>query len=148
MPYTNAALLESLRLSSLAYTGLPRYATDDLKIGSYTIPKGTTVFAFFYHCHHDPQRFPDPDVFKPERFIDRSGNFINDDKVTPFGTGKRACLGQSLAEKQFFIFFAAMIQQFEFRPAPGFKLPSYNDTHPVSLLRNVQDYKVVLRKRS
>jgi cytochrome P450 len=147
MPYTSAALLESFRVSSLAFTGVPRCALEDLKIGSYTIPKDTTVMGFFYYCHHDPKNYADPDVFKPERFIDKSGNFVYDEKIIPFGTGKRFCLGQSLAEKEFFIFFTALIQQFEFRPAPGVELPSYHDIHPFALLRVVPPYQVVIKKR-
>ena len=147
MPFTNAVLQESFRVSSLSFASLPRHALQPLQIGAYTIPKGATVMAAIYHVHHDPKHYKDPDVFNPNRYIDESGKFVTDERVIPFGTGKRACLGQTLAEKQFFIFFAALVQQFEFLPAPGVALPSYVDIYPKGLLRKVQPYEVVLKKR-
>ena len=95
----------------------------------------------------DPKHYKNPNVFNPDRFIDDSGKFIFDEKVMPFGTGKRYCLGQSLAEKEFFLFFTALVQQFEFKPAPGLELPSYSDIYPKSLIRTVPPYQTVLRKR-
>jgi cytochrome P450 len=59
---------------------------------------------------NDPERFPDPHRFDPERFV-KSGKFFPDERVVPFGVGKRACLGQSLAEKQLYLFFAGILQQ-------------------------------------
>ena len=53
-----------------------------------------------------------------------------------FGLGKRYCLGQSLAEKEFFIFFTALMQQFDFKHAPGTTLPSYIDIYPGKNLMN------------
>ena len=148
MPYTNAVLLESLRVGSLAYLGIPHQALEDIKIGSYTIPKGTTVLGSLYHAMHDAKYFNEPDVFNPSRFIDDAGNFVNNEKVIPFGQGKRVCLGQSLAEKEFFIFFTGLFQQFEIRHAPGTTLPSYIDIFPKeALVRNVAPYQVILKKR-
>ena len=43
MPYTNAVLLESLRVGSLAYLGVPHYALEDVKVGQYVIPKVTNL---------------------------------------------------------------------------------------------------------
>jgi cytochrome P450 len=147
MPFTNAVLQESFRVSSLAYSGVPRSAQADIQVGSYTIPKGATVTAFLYHVHHDPKYYKDPKTFNPSRFIDASGNFINDERVIPFGIGKRFCLGQSLAQKEFFIFFTGLVQQFEFKQAPGTVLASYSDIYPPGFLRNVPPYEVVLKKR-
>ena len=148
MPYTNAVLLESLRVGSLAYLAIPHQALEEIKIASYTIPKGATVLSCLYLAMHDPKLFKDPDTFNPSRFIDEQGNFVNDEKVIPFGLGKRYCLGQSLAEKEFFIFFTGILQQFDISLAPGTELPSYIDVFPLeALIRNVAPYQVVLKKR-
>ena len=148
MPYTSAVLLESMRVGSLAYLGLPHHALEEIKIGSYTIPKGATVMGSLYHAMHDPMLFQNPDIFDPTRFIDENGKFVNDEKVIPFGLGKRYCLGQSLAEKEFFIFFAGLLQQFEIRHAPGTILPSYIDINSKQMLiRNAPPYKIILKKR-
>jgi cytochrome P450 len=62
-----------------------------MQIGQYAIPKGTTVFAFLYNIHHDPKYYKDPKKFNPDRFIDGSGKFVLDERIIPFGIGKRAC---------------------------------------------------------
>jgi cytochrome P450 len=103
--------------------------------------------AFLHQIHHNPEFFDDPKTFNPSRFIDESGKFVPDHRVIPFGTGKRFCLGQSLAEKEFFIFFAALMQQFEFKPVPGIELPDYKNIYPQSLMKNVPPYEVVIKKR-
>jgi cytochrome P450 len=76
------------------------------------------------------------------------GKFVSNDKVIPFGVGKRLCLGQSLAEKEFFIFMTSLLQRFDFRHDPGSTLPSYIDIrHPISLLRTPPSFKVILQNR-
>ena len=76
------------------------------------------------------------------------GNFIHDEKVVPFGVGKRDCIGKTLAEKQLFIFVTGLLQQFHFRPVPGTALPSYIDIFPrIAMLRTAPDFKVILTKR-
>ena len=148
MPYTSAVLQESMRVGSLVYLGVPHRALEEIKIGSYTIPKGATVMSSLYHSMHDHKLFKNPEMFDPTRFIDENGKFVHDEKVIPFGVGNRYCLGQSLAEKEFFIFFTGLLQQFEIRHAPGTVLPSYIDINPKqSMIRNAPPYKVILKKR-
>jgi cytochrome P450 len=68
--------------------------------------------------------------------------------VIPFGIGKRYCLGQSLAEKEFFIFATGLIQQFQFNPDPGSTLPSYVDIFPTfSMARPPPPFKVIIKKK-
>jgi hypothetical protein len=69
--------------------------------------------------------------------------------VIPFGLGKRDWIGQTLAEKQLFLFVTGLLQQFQFRPVPGTALPSYIDIFPrFSMLRSAPEYKVILTNRS
>jgi cytochrome P450 len=111
------------------------------------LPKGATVISFLYGIHHDPEFYDDPKVFRPSRFIDSSGGFVRDDRVMPFGIGKRSCLGQSLAEKEFFLFFAALVQHFRFLPDPATALPSYSEIYPKSVIRVAPAYNVILERR-
>ena len=68
--------------------------------------------------------------------------------MIPFGIGKRVCLGQSLAEKEFFIFFSALLQKFRFRHAPGVTLPSYIDIFPeTAVMRTAPEFEVILDNR-
>ncbi len=102
-----------------------------------------------YVFRWDPKHFKNPGLFNPDRFLDDQGQFVNDDHVIPFSIGKRYCLGQSLAEKEFFLFFAGMMQKFEFIQVPGSTLPGYGeeDVQCKSILRNTPFYEVILKPR-
>jgi cytochrome P450 len=147
--YTNAVLHESLRAASLVPTGVPHYTSDDVSVGSYIIPKGTVVFGSLYHIMNDPQHFKDPHTFNPDRFLNANGKFVLDERVTPFGVGKRICLGQTLAEKEFYIFLTGLMQQFKVTKDDNYPPPSYNfnDVFPKALLRTIPSFKLKLTNR-
>ena len=146
--YMNAVLQESLRVTSLVGPGVPHFTTDDIPVGEYVIPKGTVIFGSLYHAMNDPEIYPDPHRFNPDRFL-KNGKFVTDERVIPFGIGKRVCLGQTLAEKEFYIFFAGLMQQFELSRDETKPLPSYDadDTFPVSVLRSVPKFTLKIRHR-
>lgn len=150
MHYTNAVLLESFRLTSFVPVSVPHYATADVKVGEYVIPKGSVVLPSLFHVMYNPAHFKDPEVFNPQRFLDpETGHFVNDEQVIPFSIGKRYCLGQSLAEKEFFLFFSGLMQKFQFQAVPDKPLPSYHvDQVPVKgILRNTPTYEVIMKER-
>ncbi len=134
-------------MSSLAYVAVPHCALEDVNIGGFTIPKGANIMPSIYHVLRDPSYFKNPDVFNPERFINSEGKFINNERVIAFGVGKRSCLGQSLAEKEFFIFFTGILQQFKLLKDPATILPSYNDIYPEAIMRVAPKYQIILKKR-
>ena len=146
--YMNAALLESLRVTSFVGPGVPHYTNDDTPVGDHIIPKGTVIFGSLYHAMNDPEIYPDPHRFNPERFL-KNGKFFTDKRIIPFGIGKRVCLGQILAEMEFYIFFAGLMQQFELTRDESAHLPSYNadDTFPVSVLRSVPKFTLKIKHR-
>ncbi len=64
---------------------------------------------------HNPDYWQDPSCFRPSRFVDPStGRFRRDERCIPFMMGKRFCIGQTLAQDQLFLFFAGLINKFEF----------------------------------
>ena len=67
---------------------------------------------------HDPVMYPDPDSFKPERFINEDGS-LRDDPVlsTMFGFGKRICPGRHLADPMIFIVIASLLSVFNIKKA-------------------------------
>ena len=65
--YTNAVIQESFRAAGIAWLGVPHYATQDVTIGEYVIPKDTTVMGCLYHTMNDPSVFKDPQTFNPDR---------------------------------------------------------------------------------
>jgi cytochrome P450 len=66
-------LLEVYRFSALAPLGLPHCTMEDTTLHGFFIPKGTTIFANLYAHHRNPEFFPEPEAFKPERFLTADG---------------------------------------------------------------------------
>jgi len=147
--FINAVLHESFRVTSLIGPGVPHRTVRDIKLGDYVIPKDTTIFGSLYHIMNDPSHFPDPHKFKPDRFLDENGHFQASERVIPFGIGKRVCLGQTLADKEFFLFFTGFMQQFQLKHAPGTTLPSYDfsNSFPKDIIRPAPQYFVNLVQR-
>ena len=69
---------------------------------------------------HDPVTYPEPDSFKPERFIDPNGGLREDLVLAPlFGFGRRACPGKYLADSTMFIMIASILSVFDIRKSKG-----------------------------
>ena len=149
MNYAKAFMLESLRIVSFAPFSVPHRASANITVGEYVIPKGAGIFPSLINVMYDPEHFPDPHSFKPDRFLDKHGAFKNDDHVIPFGVGKRLCLGQSLAEKEFFLFLIGLFQKFDINPVPLRELPSHHIDHqaPSNILRSCPKYEMLLSAR-
>jgi cytochrome P450 len=152
LPYTNAVLMESMRMATIVPMALPHTATEDIDFKGYTFPKDTIIFANILHVHFDPKYWKNPDDFDPTRFYDESTKtFKTDDHLIPFSVGKRYCLGQSLAEKEYFLFFTGLLQKFTFlAPENGANLPAIgkNAGTKIGILRGVPIYELILEKRS
>ena len=63
----------------------------------------------------DPEVFPDPKVFNPQRFLDENGNLKTIDQFAPFSIGRRICMGITLAKNTLFLFFVRMLQRISLR---------------------------------
>ncbi|KAH8271921.1 hypothetical protein KR044_010984, partial [Drosophila immigrans] len=102
LPYLEQVVYESLRLSSLIpqYTKVCTHATSiQLSEGkSLEVEEGMTIMIPNYQFHHDAKYFPDPEVFRPERF-DNGAHFelIREGILLPFSDGPRICMGMRLA---------------------------------------------------
>ena len=126
MHYTNAVLLETLRLSCIVWNALPHFTSASVQFENYVIPKNTVIIPSLMNVLLDPNHFQDPHQFTPTRFLNEDGKFQPDEQVVAFSIGKRYCLGQSLAEKEFFLFFTGIMQRFDISPDPNQTLPSYH----------------------
>lgn len=111
LPYVEASILEIMRLSHIAPFGTPHATTQDLVYKGFNFPKGTMVLPNIYASLMSPDIWGDPKVFRPERFLSVDGKSIVRNKAwIPFGVGKRACLGESLARDELFLFLTNLIQ--------------------------------------
>jgi cytochrome P450 len=98
MPFTEATIYETLRYSSMVPTGIFHKALGDTALGEYLIPKDTFVLANFYHIHHSKEIWEDPENFRPERFLSQDEkSVVKHECLMAFSTGKRLCLGKSVA---------------------------------------------------
>ena len=61
----------------------------------------------------NPKIFPDPDTFKPERFLEANGKYLSQRPMgfVPFGMGRRVCLGEKLALADMFLIIVNLLQQ-------------------------------------
>jgi cytochrome P450 len=115
LPYTEATLLEIQRQATLLPLSLIHRATESTKLAGYDIPEDTWIVNHIWAVHRNPKYFPDPEAFKPERFLDEKQQGLKKPlQLIPFSTGKRVCLGESLAKMEMFIFFAALMQNYKF----------------------------------
>lgn len=92
-PYLDAVLQESSRLTPLVPV-IQRVTRAPVRLGRYEIPAGTLVMAHAWAVHHRPELYPEPELFRPERFLER--RFAPHEHF-PFGGGARRCAGAAFA---------------------------------------------------
>ncbi|KIW31319.1 uncharacterized protein PV07_02976 [Cladophialophora immunda] len=117
-PYTNAVIMEALRRYPTIPGGQPRVAVDNgLVVDGNQIPKGTIVGVQNYSIHQDPNVFPDPDSFLPERWL---GEDTSRQRAAfnGFGTGSRACIGRNLAMMELQLVVPSFFRRFDVTIAP------------------------------
>lgn len=151
LPYLNAVIYESLRMSSVVPSGVPHYVEKDTQVGDYFFPQGSNVMANISFIHHDPEIWTDPENFDPNRFITGDKTLVdNQEHLIPFSVGKRQCLGKILAEQEFYLFFSGLMHQFEFRAVPNAQLPGfkfYEDNANTGFIRYPPRYQVIICDR-
>ncbi|KAL3447832.1 cytochrome P450 [Aspergillus insuetus] len=118
LPYCRALVNECLRWRTVTILGgIPHAPIQDDVYKGYTIPKGTWIAGNMWSIHRQPKDFPDPDQFRPERFLEDRRPFPNKKGHNAFGWGRRQCSGQPLAEQGLFLTFARLLWAFEMKPA-------------------------------
>ena len=111
--YVNAVVAETQRFCNLVPVNVFHRTTKDTEIRGYKIPENTVITHQVCTVLMDERYFPEPETFKPERFLDKNGKFFQPVELMPFGVGKRACLGEGLARLELFLFAANIANQFK-----------------------------------
>ncbi|KAG2133376.1 cytochrome P450 [Suillus cothurnatus] len=101
LPQLHAFISEALRWRPLVPSGLAHRTTKEVR--NYCIPAGTTVIGHHWSISRDPEVFPEPHAFKPQRWINDQGRLGDDLKFFVFGFGRRVCPGQHVATRSVFI---------------------------------------------
>uniref|UniRef100_A0A8C2AFK6 Uncharacterized protein n=1 Tax=Cyprinus carpio TaxID=7962 RepID=A0A8C2AFK6_CYPCA len=139
MPYTNAVIHEIQRIGNIIPMNVARATVEDIKIGKYSIPKGTIVTGNLTSVLFDESEWETPHRFNPGHFLDAEGQFRRRDAFLPFSLGKRVCLGEQLARMELFIIFSSLLQRFTFsspagvEPSLDFKLGATHAPQPYEL---------------
>ena len=145
--YLNAALMETQRLGNIFPSGAPHACSKTTTLMGFKIPEGATVIANMTSVFFDKQIWGD-DVatFRPERFIDDMGKLLHKEEFIPHGIGKRACIAESLAQMELFLYLASMFQRFKFVAPDPNNPPEVNEV--IGAMRKPGPYKVSIITRA
>ncbi len=118
LPYLSAVVHEGLRLHGGIVARTQRLAPNPLQYKQWTIPARTPMSCISAFIHYDPEIFPEPRTFRPERWLEVSseGDRINQGlkrHFVPFGRGTRNCLGYNLGNAMLYFTISAVARRFD-----------------------------------
>ncbi|TFK50343.1 cytochrome P450 [Heliocybe sulcata] len=152
LPYTNAMVLETLRWQPVTPLAFPHTSTEDDEYEGYFVPKGSMIFGNAWAILHDPIEYPDPEEFKPERFL-KDGQLnpnVRDPSVAAFGFGRRICPGRFLSDRAMFCVLSSILAVFDILPPldkNGMAVPLKPAMTP-GIVRMPVPFKCVIKPRS
>jgi hypothetical protein len=114
--YLTAVIHETMRRRPVLPNAEPRFVKKPFELGGRTYPPGVALIANVYLVHHDPEIYPQPYAFRPERFLEEppgTYTFIG------FGGGRRRCLGASFAMVEMKIVIRALLESCEIESVGG-----------------------------
>lgn len=145
--YLDAAVCETLRMMPPA-PGMDRLTTRDYNLEKYNlvIPKGTPVYLDFHGIHRDPDYWPEPNKWDPERFMPENKHKILPGTWIPFGNGPRQCLAMRFALMEVKMGIAKMVMAFKFTPIDKSEFPAVN-IMPTANIAEFKDINVHATRR-
>ncbi|KAM5513424.1 cytochrome P450 [Fusarium oxysporum f. sp. phaseoli] len=146
--YVRALVRETLTSKRRYFTvlrlSLPRATNKDFYYEGKFVPKGTVVFLNSWACNMDGELWEDPEIFRPERWLEHP-----DHPMLTFGVGYRMCAGSLLANRELYLTFMRMIASFELSTRDEI------DTNPLtgvedltSLVSTPRKYRVTFKPRN
>lgn len=111
--YLDATIKEALRVRPVI-TDAARRPTRAVELAGYQIPAGALVMPSIAAIHFREDVYPDPDEFRPERFLEGA---IEPYAWIPFGGGVRRCIGASFAQLEMRVVMRAILERAELRAA-------------------------------
>ncbi|KAH9832506.1 cytochrome P450 [Rhodofomes roseus] len=119
LPEVTAFFLEASRWRPVASGGFAHRATKDIVWKDYVIPVGAEIVGNHLAIARDPEVYPDPETFNPQRWLDANRRLREDLKFFTFGFGRRICVGQHVADNSLFINTALTLWAFNVSQNPS-----------------------------
>jgi cytochrome P450 len=141
LPFTRAVVSETLRLYPPVWMVMRRAAAEDV-IDGVRIPAGATVAVAIYLTHHDPDVWPEPEAFVPERFLGDHEHPRH--ALVPFSAGRRVCVGNTFALTEATLLAAMIAQRYVLDADPGRRV----EREPLVTLRPRGGLPMHLRRRA
>ncbi|NXH78525.1 CP3AO protein, partial [Hydrobates tethys] len=122
LEYLDMAVSETLRLLPLGGR-LERACKKDVEINGVTIPKGSLVMIPLHILHRNPEYWPNPEEFRPERFSKENKEAIHPYTYLPFGAGPRNCIAMRFALLSLKVAITILLQHFTFQTCKETQIP-------------------------
>ena len=103
------------------------------------------VIPNLWAVHNNPDYWPEPGKFIPERHLDENGKFVKSNKVIPFLIGSRNCLGKNLARSVVFLFVVSILQKFELLPNPDDPTPP--EKREMGFVYSAPHYRIIMKEK-
>ncbi|KAJ7626299.1 cytochrome P450 [Mycena polygramma] len=114
LPFMEALISEVLRVYTIAPLGLPHAAAEDDIYNGFFIPRDAIIIANNWHFYRDRNIYSDPEIFRPQRFVETASHTKErDPRDMLFGYGRRACPGVHLADASMWLLFASILMFFD-----------------------------------
>jgi len=122
---------------------------EEIDLGNgYIIPKGASIIISAYNAHRDPRHFPDPEKFDPDRFTPQNSVGRHPYAYTPFGLGRRMCLGQVFTTNEAKTILSTMLRRYRITELQG-GIKDLEDTLKMTFIFSPsKGYRVKLLPRS
>lgn len=120
LPYLTAVCQETLRIYPVAPTTGIRIVSQPMTVAGYEFPAGSVLLLNVYLVHHREDLYPEPGVFKPERFLGRQ---YSSSEYLPFGGGHRSCIGSAFALMEMKLVLATILHHWQLELPEGLRRP-------------------------
>ncbi|KAJ8782912.1 hypothetical protein J1605_009520 [Eschrichtius robustus] len=122
LPYLDMVIAETLRMYPPAFR-FTREAAQDCEVLGQRIPAGAVLEMAVGALHHDPEHWPRPETFNPERFTAEARRRQRPFTYLPFGAGPRSCLGVRLGLLEVKLTLLRVLRKFRFEACPETQIP-------------------------